>query len=137
CIGVDLLVRSRVRLRSSRKTSLIRLRRIEVRVLERVAVVLDQLKVLLAMPMQDHAERPWTRVHLRAFERRRVLDRGLVAEPPAFDAVQLVAVVVPRAMEPRPCVEADDVDGRRVALPGASGVADPDIVEIVRMLRGV
>src|SRR5688572_13167097 len=78
---------SRGRIAHSKKSysvSITSRHRIEPVVLVRVAVVLDQLCVRLAMAVQQHRQAPRARVDLRILERRAVTKRVRVDERPAL-----------------------------------------------------
>ena len=80
----------------------------------------EQLRVLLFVAVQNHAHPP------RPCEHRRVLDRHLIVDVigverrEAFDQVQLIAVEVAGAIEPRLVAEIDVVHNQRIAFPAGA-----------------
>src|SRR5207253_11514857 len=89
-------------------------------VVKREAFVFEQLKVRFPVAVEDHGHLPRPHEHLRILDRHVVRNVIAIERREPLDHVQLVAVEVAGAIEPRIFVEIDVVDDERVAFPSAS-----------------
>src|ERR1041384_114842 len=90
------------------------------RVVESEAIVFEQLKIRLAMTVENHAHSPRPGKHLRVLDGHFVGDVIAIEGGEPLDQVQCIAVEVAGAIEPGILVEIDDVDHQRVAFPAAA-----------------
>ena len=96
-------------------------------VVEAVALVIEELEVLLLVAVENHPHRPRPGEHFRVLDRDGVVDVIGIGQRVALDDVQRVAVEVAGAIEPGPVVELDQVDDERVSFPMAARVAQPPL----------
>src|SRR4029453_1947737 len=95
-------------------------------VVKREAFVFEDLRIWFAMAVQHHADAPGTREHFRILDGHLIRDVVAIEWREALHQMQLLAVKVSGAVEPRLVVEVDDVDDERVAFPaGAPGAPPP------------
>ena len=96
-----------------------------VRVLQ--AFVLDDPRSRLLDAIENGPERPRPRVDDRVFDPRLVLDRVGSSHPVALDDVDLGAVEVAGAVQPRLIGQRDDVGDQRVSVPPVPRVTHPPV----------
>src|SRR5262245_12453974 len=106
-------------------------------VVEGEAFVFEDLSVWFAVAIQHHAHAPRPREHARILDGHFICDVVAIEWREALDQVQLLAVKISGAVEPRLVVEVDDVDDERVAFPSPARVAHPPVDVAWRMLRPV
>jgi hypothetical protein len=79
--------------------------RVEAFVIERVAFIFEQLKILLDMAVEHEIDRPGLSKDLGIFDRDVVTDMVGIDEAVMLDEVQRVAVKIAGMVEPRLIVE--------------------------------
>src|SRR3989442_2721498 len=87
---------------------------------KRKALVLEDLRILFLMTIEEHAHLPGFREHLRVFDGGFAVDLFWADRRVTLDHVQGVAVEVPGPVEPGFVVELEHVDDQRIPLPAAT-----------------
>src|SRR5216684_6511881 len=100
---------------------------------KRIALVFQQLKILLLVTIEEHAHLPWSREHLRILDQRFVSQVVRSSWRVAFNHVQGVTVEISGPVEPGPVVEIGHIDHQRISFPTAARVPQPPIEAGARM----
>src|ERR1700722_15091532 len=106
-------------------------------VIEGRAVVFNDLNVRFQTAIEQHLDAPRPRVHFGIFKRGSVANGVAVNEAPALHQMQLVAIEVPYAIQPRFPVEIGHVHHQGVALPVATRVPQPEVDVAIRVFGAV
>src|SRR2546425_8083044 len=111
---------------------------IKVLKVEAVALVVQELEILLLVTIEDHAHIPRPREHLWIFDGSGVIDVIRIDQRVAFRDVERIAVEIAGPVEPGLVVEMDHVDHERVALPAAARISEPplDLAGRMRVANG-